>query len=97
MKKIPKILRVNIVGSVGIDEFGAKYQKGFPIPYLNGIVLAHIHGLKSSCFTPGIVRIPKDYGQQKSKKMDIVRKVKNKTFTLLFSEEGIITTIFDVV
>ena len=96
MKKIPKILRVNIVGSVGIDEFGAKYQKGYPIPYVKGIVLAHIHGLKGSCFIPGIVRIPKDF-EQKSKKMDIVRKAKNKIFTLLFSEEGIITNCIVVI
>lgn len=59
-QQVSDVLKINIVGSTEIEEFGAKFNQGFMIPYVRGIVFAHIPSLKSAGFTEGIVRIPRN-------------------------------------
>ena len=88
--KIPELLKINIVGSIEMEEFGAKLAPLFCVPYIRGLILVRISSLKKSRYTEGIVRIPKDLESQ-SKKVGIVAKIKNKIMYFLFSDEGVVT------
>ena len=88
--KIPELLKTNIVGSFEMEEFGAKFNPLFCIPYVRGLVLVRISGLKKSRYTEGIVRIPKDL-EAKSKQVGTIARMKNRTIYFLFSQEGVVT------
>ena len=89
-QNIPDLLKINIVGSSEMSEFGSKFNQKFLVPYLKGIILIHLCGLSDTHFTPGVVRIPKDLNT-KNQKVGVATKIKNRVFHILFSEEGVIT------
>lgn len=93
--KISELLKINIVGSIEMEEFGAKLVPSFCIPYIRGLVLVHISNLKKSRYTEGIVRIPKDLESQ-TKKVGIMAKIKNSLMYFLFSDVGLITCLLIV-
>ena len=89
-QKIPELLKINIVGSTEMEDFGAKFNQRFLVPYIRGIVLVNISGLLYSTYTPGIVRIPQNLESQ-SLKIGVLTRIKNRTVYFLFSQEGMIT------
>ena len=95
-QKIPELVKINIVGSTEMEDFGSKYNQNFLVPYLKGVIFIHLSGLLNTKFTPGMVRIPKDMNT-KGKKVGLITRIQNKVFHILFSEEGVITNCLVVV
>jgi len=94
--KIDDLVKINIVGCPELEQFGAKHDSNLYIPYLSGIVLHKIPGLKQSNYTPGIIRIPKE-SKARKRNIGMCRKIKNKIMYFLFSSEGVLTNFFIVV
>lgn len=78
-----------------MEQFGAKLDSNLYIPYFSGITLHKIPGLKSTNFTPGIIRIPKE-SKARKRRIGLCKKCKNRIMRFLFSSEGIITNCFIV-
>ena len=95
-QKIDDLVKINIVGCSELEQFGAKLDTNLYIPYLSGITLMKIPGLKSSNFTPGIIRIPKE-SKARKRNVGFFRKLNNKIMNFLFSSEGVITNLLVVI
>ena len=95
-KKIDELVKINIVGCPELEQFGAKHDTNLYIPYLSGITLMKIPGLRSSVFTPGIIRIPKE-SKARKRNVGFFRKLNIKIMNFLFSSEGVITNLLVVI
>ena len=95
-KKIDDLVKINIVGCPELEQFGARLDTNLYIPYLSGITLMKIPGLRSSAFTPGIIRIPKE-SKARKRNVGFFRKLRNKIMNFLFSSEGVITNLLVVI
>jgi hypothetical protein len=95
-KNIDPLMKLNIIGCPELEMFGSKYNKEMYIPYLSGMSLVKIPGLKDSNYIPGIIRIPSDSKARKGRS-SLFSKCKNKCLFFLFSSEGIFTNLAVVI
>ena len=98
--KISELVKLNIVGSNELIEFGAEFVPNFITPFIKGISLTKISGLKNSfnksskAYLEDIVRNPKSIN---SKSMRFLKANIFKFLNFVIREEGLLTNLFFVI
>ena len=99
-RNIPQIMKLKLEESNEMVEFGADFIQNFSIPFVRGIILTKIYGLKVSqdkstqTYLLDVVRIPKV--DKNNYRIGWMKTLKRKLNYFLFSSEGIITNLLIV-
>ena len=99
-RNISELVKHKLEESDEMIEFGAEFVPNFSLPFVRGIALSRLYGLKNSkdksnqTYLLDVVRIPRS--DKNNNKIEWLKSIKRRIFYFLFSKEGIITNLLIV-